>query len=316
MTIDSIDALYDGFVQSLPQPLSLFARSLPHALKLAPVVTARWSDVFNHEITLGAPLMIAEAFPRADLELVRSATLAHALAVIEAFGSDRVADGQVDSTPQLVAVLAHLARARDEAMGDLGCSGEAEMRRADALTRAAVAEERVLLATRRAASFADYERVSLAKQAVGFPASVALVRALGASGVQVQRVQGILEGASLGLQFEDDVLDWEDDLDKGGAWASSLAATERVYPHHDGIEPEAVRRAVHGSGALQRMLEHSRLRYRSAWQHARALGARRLFAWAHAREGRLVALIPLEAKHAGYSVRVRQLSPWASEVFA
>jgi hypothetical protein len=317
MTVDSIDALYDGVVQSLPLPLQPLARTLPHVLKLAPVVTARWDDVFNHEITLSAPSMIAEAFPRVAPDLLSRATLAHALAVIEAFGSDRVADGQVESTPELLAVLTYLVRARDAAMAHLGGSGEAEMRRADVRTRAAVAEERVLLASKDAASFADYERVSLAKQAVGFPASVALLRALGASGAEVERVKGILEGASLGLQFEDDVLDWEDDLHNGGAWASSLAAADaRVYRQPDEMEPEAVRRAVHASGALQLMLERSRQRYRSAWRHARALGALRLATWARARERRLVALIPLEAKHAGYSVRVRKLSPWVSEVFA
>jgi len=317
MTALSIDALYQGFVQSLPLSLQPLANSLPHALKLAPVPTARWRDVFSHDVTLGAPSVIAEAFPAAPLHLVRTAALAHALAVIEAFGSDRVADRQVASTPELLAVLAHLIRARDTAMASLGGNSEAEMRRADTRTRAAVAEERVLLASGKAVSFDEYERVSLAKQAVGFPASVALARAVGAGAADVERVQGVLEGASLGLQFEDDVMDWEDDLCNGGAWASSLAAVVRAGREHEaGREPVTDRVAVHASGALRLMLERSRRRYRSAGSHARELGALRFAAWAKARERRLADLIPLEAKHAGYSVRVRKLSPWALEVFA
>jgi hypothetical protein len=316
MTVPSIDALYEGFTRSLPPCLQPLANSLPHALKLAPVPTARWSDVFSHEVTLGAPSMVAEAFPFAAPDLVQRATLAHLLAVIEAFGSDRVADRQVVGSPELRAVLAHLIRARDTAMASLTGSGEAEMRRADTRTRAAVAEERALLTGGKAVSFVEYERVSLAKQAVGFPASVTLARALGAGAADVERVQGLLEGASLGLQFEDDVMDWEDDLQNGGAWASSLATDVRRGRAKDASESARDRSAVHASGALRLMLEHSRRCYRSAASHARALGALRLEGWAKARERRLADLIPLEAKHAGYSVRVRKLSPWALEVFA
>jgi hypothetical protein len=127
----------------------------------------------------------------------------------------------------------------------------------------------------------------------------------------------MLEGVWLGLQFEDDVIDWEDDFRASGAWAVCLARKLRSdVASTDFSQPDSARRAVLESGALCGMLERSRRRYRSAWHHARLLGAWRLGAWAKAQEKRLESLIRLESKHAGYSVRVRKLSGWAVEVLA
>ena len=88
---DLIDELYGGFVAALPLEVQAVARDLPHVLGLAPVTGTSWSKVFNHQVTLAAPSLVAEAFPRLTPELIRNATLAHALSVIEAFGFDRVA---------------------------------------------------------------------------------------------------------------------------------------------------------------------------------------------------------------------------------
>src|SRR5687768_11697114 len=111
-----IDALYQGFVDSLPSNLRRFGADLPFRLGLAPSASIPFTQVFAHDVTLGAPLLVAEAFPGAAPETVRCAVMAHALSVIEAFGSDRVADGQVESAPELVAVLEHLRRARNAAL--------------------------------------------------------------------------------------------------------------------------------------------------------------------------------------------------------
>jgi hypothetical protein len=310
----SIDDLYDGFVGTLPRELRPLARGLPHALKLAPVRTARWSDVFSHAVTLGAPWMVAEAFPSAEPGTVRTATLAHALSVIEAFGSDRVADGQVRETAELARVLAHLREARDGALSRLGFDpGEAAL--ADERTRLAIASERVLLARAVPVDFAEYERISLGKQALGFPGTLALAHASNASPETLVRVATMLEGVWLGLQFEDDVIDWEDDLRASGAWAVCLARKLRSdVASQDLSHVDTARRVVLESGALCGMLERSRRGYRSAWRHALILGAWRLGAWAKVQETRLESLIRLESKHAGYSVRVRKLSTWAVEV--
>ena len=67
---------------------------------------------------------------------------------------------------------------------------------------------------------------------------------------------------------------------------------------------------------LRFLLQRARHKYRTAWRHARALGAQRLAQWASQCDMRLRTLIPLETKHAGYAIRARKLGPWAVEVLA
>jgi hypothetical protein len=318
MNGNSIDDLYERVVDSLPSSQRKLARSLPYVLKLAPVSSARWSDVFSHEVTLGAPGLVAQAFPQSSPEIVRAATLGHALSVIEAFGRDRIADGQVAGKDELLALLDQLRAARNGALATYDPECERELALADRRTRVAIVEERNLLRAVAPVSFAEYERVSLRKQALGFPGSLTLARALDAGEVVVAKVQRMLEGVWLGLQIEDDVMDWEDDWRSGGAWAVCLAA---ALPVRSRLSDEAgaadsARHLVFDRGVLRSMLERSMAQYRVAGSIGRELGALRLAEWAKTRERRLAALIPFEEKHAGYSIRVRKLSPWACEVLA
>jgi hypothetical protein len=314
----SIDSLYDKFVASLESSQRDLARCLPHALKLAPMSAARWSDVFSHDVTLGAPRLLAEAFPEARPELVSAVTLAHALAVIEAFGRDRIADGQVVGKPELLALLDQVRAARNRALAVHDSKSEAELALADEHTQAAIAEERRLLAKVTPVQLGEYEQVSLGKQALGFPASLALSRAMGANREMLAKVRRMLEGVWLGLQIEDDVMDWEDDWRTGGAWAVCLASgrPEPSRVRDDSAGSDVVRRMVLTRGVLRVMLERSIAYYRTARRHARDLGAVQLAKWAEERESRLATLLPLEAKHAGFSIRARKLSPWAIEVLA
>src|SRR5690349_11685057 len=103
--MNTIDALYAGFVSALPERLRPVAEDLPYFLRLAPVPRQPWSAIFSHAVTLEAPRLFAPGLPRADPELVRRSVLAHALSVIEAFGTDRVLDRQAMTTPELLAVL-------------------------------------------------------------------------------------------------------------------------------------------------------------------------------------------------------------------
>ena len=311
-----VDALYHAFVDSLPVDLRPIGADLPYVLRLAPLPGLRFSEVFSHEVTLSAPAMVAEAFPQVTREAVRFACMAHALAVIEAFGTDRVADQQIEGTSELTAVLEHLRRARDLALERVFPGASSEAAAADVRSRDAIRTERELLRQISSVDFGRYDQISLHKQAVGFPASLALGRAVGATAQQLAHVERALAGTWLGIQFEDDVIDWEDDWRAGGAWAACIARSLRSKSRGDErpTEPDLVRRAVLGSNVLLELLERSRRRYRSAWRHAAALGARRLARWAVEREGKLKALIPLEAQFAGYAVRMRRLKPWAAEV--
>jgi hypothetical protein len=317
-----IDELYGGFTSSLPSDLQPLARALPHVLGLAPTPGAHWSEVFSHPVTLAAPSLVAEALPRAGPELVRRAVLAHALSVIEAFGHDRVADGQVRRSPELHALLEHLRTARDSVLERIQPGAARLARAADQETRDAIADEHELLSRVGAATFGDYHRLSLAKQAVGFPASVALATASGATESQLEEIKRTLRGVWLGLQFEDDAVDWEDDWRRGhGAWAVSLArrkleAVREQRPDDPPTQPDMIRRRVFGMRILYSLLRLSRHQYHSAWRYSRILGASRLGQWAEERKARTDELLPLEDKHAGYVVRSRKLAAWAAEVLS
>jgi hypothetical protein len=317
-----IDALYSGFVATLPSTLSMYAECLPHVLGLAPAKGFRWSEVFSHEVTLEAPLLVAEAFPRLPPDLVRHAVLAHALAVIEAFGTDRVLDGQVARTPELLAVLEHLREARCVSLEKVLPGAASMARQADTETRAAIDEEHALLGHLDAATFDEYRRISLGKQAVGFPASLALAMAAGATPSQLEAVRRSLTGVWLGLQFEDDAVDWEDDWRRGqGAWAVSLArrrleAVREQRSEERPTEPDLIRRRVFSMRVLFLMLRGARHNYRAAQRYSRVLGAKRLVSWTQQRVERLDGLLPLEDRHAGYVVRASKLAAWAAEVLS
>jgi hypothetical protein len=318
--MNSIDALYAGFVSALPAGLRALADDLPYRLQLSPTPKRPWAQVFSHPVTLEAPRLFASAFPRPVPELVRSATFAHALAVIEAFGHDRIADRQVRDTPDLSALLSEMRRAR-YAMLETVWPGITPMaQQADGATGEAIREETALLRRLGAVSFDEYRRISLAKQAVGFTATLALAHASGVELAVVEQVRRALVGVSLGLQFEDDAGDWEDDWRRGGgAWAVSLArrrleSVKEQSADERPTEPDLVRRRVHRMRVLYLMLKAARHQHRAAWRYLRAIGATALIPWVEQRIRHLDGLLPLEAQHAGYVVRALKLAPWASEV--
>jgi hypothetical protein len=314
-----IDALYAGYVNALPSELRALAVDLPRALGLSPEPRP-WSQVFNHSVTLEAPRLVAEVLPGARPEQIRTAVLAHGLAVIEAFGQDRVADRQIQPTPELMTLLAEFRRGRGQMLSALWPPAADAAAEADRESASAIREEHSLLSRIAAVTFSEYRRISLGKQAVGFPASVALARAVGISDARIAQLNRLLAGVWLGLQFEDDAGDWEDDWRRGGgAWAVSLARRrlEAVGPEKSEerpTEPDIVRRRVLKMRVLYLMLREARHQYRTAWRYARALGAPSLAHWAEQRQARLDDLLPLEDRHAGYVVRAIKLGSWAAEV--
>jgi hypothetical protein len=315
-----IDALYAGYVNALPAPLRAAARELPHVLKLAPAPGKSWSEVFSNAVTLEAPRLLADGLESARPEQVRTAVLAHGLAVIEAFGQDRIADRQVTSTPLLLELLSKFREDRDALLHELWPASVADARAADQETQAAILEERSLLSRISAVTFAEYRRISLSKQAVGFPATVALAHAVGAPAARVEQLKRILSGVWLGLQFEDDAGDWEDDWRRGGgAWAVSLARRRLEAVGSDRsderpTEPDLVRKRVLKMRVLYLMLRDARHQYRTAWRHARVVPVPSIVSWTEQRQARLDNLLPLEDRHAGYVVRAIKLGFWAAEV--
>lgn len=314
MTGMLVDALFDTFLASLEDEARPAARALAHRLGLAPHPAVPWSEVFAHEVTLGAPSLVAEAFPRAEPARVRQACLAHMLAVIEAFGTDRMIDGQVAADEALLGVLRAARGARDQALAALGAGGDYGA--ADRRSWQAMATERGWLATRSAVDQRAYAEVSLGKQAVGFEASLALARSAGARPRELATLERLLGDVWLGLQHHDDVVDWEDDWANGGAWAVCLALAHTAHDSPPPSDLPGVRSLVLRSGVLLRLLTLARRRFGAAARRARALGARRLARWAAEREGRLSTLCRAEARSAGFAVRQRRLLPFAAAVLS
>ena len=313
-----IDGLYADFVDTLPEDLRDVARSLPVILGLAPTPAVPWSEVFSHAITLGAPGLVAEGTPGISAAVIRQATLAHLLAIIEAFGTDRILDGQIDAAPQLDAVLEHARRARDAALASVLAEPVPGLSygHAEAETAAAIRAEQAILRSGEAVPWVRYLAVSHAKQRLGLPASLALARLAGWDARRRRTLGRLLDATWLGLQLHDDVVDWEDDLSRGGAWAASLAAqiALRVDPRDRKTIPVSARRLVQESGVLRRMLEHSARSFRAARRRAAALGLTRLATWAREREVQVGELARREAESPGHTNRARALSVWARTV--
>jgi hypothetical protein len=309
-----IDDLYAAFAATLPAALAGPAVALAATLGLAPSPAVPWSEVFAHEITLGAPRLVAEAMPELPDALVRDATLAHLLAVIEAFGTDRIEDGQVPETTTLAAVLAHARRARDEALARV--TQESSYQPAERATLVAIHAEQAALRDVDGVPFPRYLAIVHGKQRVGLPASLALARAAGWDARRVRTLARLLDAVSEALQLHDDVIDWEDDLGRGGAWAASLAAhvAARGEARDRPTKPVSMKTLVHQSGMLARMLEISARRFRAARRRAEALGASRLASWAREREASARDLFRREAESPGFANRAHALSAWARTV--
>jgi hypothetical protein len=217
-----------------------------------------------------------------------------------------------------VAVLSEARRQRELATrrvcDDRGAA-EIDFGIADGIELAAIRRERVMLASGGPVDFETYERISLAKQAVGFPASAALARAARWSARRRSVLAATLGSVWLGLQMNDDVVDWEDDLDRGGAWAIALLRDVRARePIGDRVTEGPIHRALYQSGVLARMMARSAWHFRAAARRARLLGAQRLGRWASEQAQRTGALAAAEAAHGGYTVRTHALSAWAREV--
>jgi hypothetical protein len=317
--LDLVDELYAAFAASLPRALAKEALDLSLTLQLAPSRGVPWSRVFGHEVTLAAPALVAEAMPYVSPELVRDAVMAQAFAVIEAFGTDRIEDRQIEPSEALVDVLTRIRTARDRAAArvygtnrDTSVDFDAAHQR----TLGAIRLERRLLVEGRPVPFAVYEDVSLGKQSVGFPPSMALALAAGWTEGQRLALRDLLESTWLGLQMPDDAVDWEDDQARGGSWAVSLARHLNASGEEGSNDKFGLRKLVWSSGVLARMLDRAATHFRRIERIGGSLGAGRLASWGRQRAIETEDTAKAESNHAGYAARAHALIAWRREVLA
>ncbi len=307
-----IDEFYGSFCDSVCEPLRSLAHALPYALRLAPSPDIPFSQVFHNEVTLGAPLLVSEAIPEIEPYRVREATRAHFFAILEAFGTDRLQDGQVRSTGELQALLEAIRAARDRALLRVvsGAPLAVDYVTAQRQTHAAMQAEHAIWDQGIGVSLSCYEAVSAGKQAVGLPATLALAQAAHLSPRRTLLIRRMLLAIWLGLQEHDDVADWQDDAKLHGAWAVSLARDKWNLPSPPRTPSVS---AIHESGVLHVLLRRSRWQFRAAGRRSTLLGALKLAGWCRRKERELDNLATLEHRHPGYVARARALSPLRHE---
>jgi hypothetical protein len=308
MTIlELVDDLYEAFADRVGPALSTSAKDLPRALRLAPAAIP-WSRVFPHEVTLGAPALFAESLAGVPYSLTRDAVLAHLFAVIDSHGTARVEDERIDASPHVFAVLGQARRERDKAMMRLYSRtplADTDFRAADAMTIRALRRERAMLKSTYPVDFELYERTLMDKRCSATLASVALARIGGLGPRGCRAVRATVESISKALQIHEDVIGWEAELARGGAWTMCLmrGTTAPPYSGKHAKARTSARVEVLSSGVLERMLARAHVHMRAARRRASALGAKRLASWAAAQETRLASLVAAESDSAGYAAR-------------
>jgi len=265
-------------------------------------------------------MFFAQAMPQISPGKVRDAVMAHAFAVIDAFGTYHIEDRRMPGAPgELEEVLCRIRQASEGAMvrvaGKLG-DDVANYRRAHRSMLQAILAERRIMRERAFVDFDVYETTAAAKAGCGTPASIALARADGWSMSECSAVAKTLDSIWLGLQCFDDVIDWEDDVKRDSSWAVRLAFSGGFEQGNELLELDDTRTMVLESGILARMLRRSARHFRAARKRAEALGARELATWAAKKEEHAGYLEQQESRNSGYAVRLHALSPWAEQILS
>lgn len=293
-----IDRIYDRFVAELPDDLAAVAHDLPHRLGLTPHPSTPWSRIFNNPAVLGFPMLLLPA--RVPVDVRDSAAAAHLLAIIGAFGMDRIDDGQIVVGLRERALIERIRRARDAALAPLlarAPSCAADYAWGERVTAESVADERATAGGRVPATLERYLAVSYKKQGLAFPASLAAAAAAGLSLDAQRQIAAVVAGAALGLQYRDDVVDWLDDHAQGFAWAPALCV-----PHYSELAVDTLAAELHARGGLVRLLAMSRDAFASATDAATALGADALAGWAREQAELTADLARREATSPGFAV--------------
>jgi hypothetical protein len=297
----AIDHTYARFVNRLPEHLATVAADLPHRLGLTPNAGTPWSRVFNNPAVLGFPMLLLAGAGRVPPETRDLAGAAHLFAIIGAFGMDRIDDGQIVVGLGERAIIDRVRRARDKALAPLLAQAPAvtfDYAEGERLTAESVQEERAAAAGREPVTMARYLAVAWKKQGLAFPACLAAAAAAGLPPEEQQQVEAAVAGAALGLQYRDDVVDWEDDLAQGFAWAPALLAQPPSGP----ATSAELQERLHAEGVLVRLLEMSSAAFGAAAEAASALGAEALATWARAQAELTAGLAAREATTPGFAV--------------
>ena len=320
-----VDATYEAFVDELPRESQELAGRLIEVLGLAPAGIG-WSRVFGHEITFGAPALVASGMPSVTSSIVREAVRTHMLMVLEGLVHERIATGRLQSTPELKRFSARMRLARDQGSWRIEVGAWAPESRFDlAVTRfeQAIAIEQLTLEPRDPVDFKPYERITLAKQALLVPVSDVLAQHAGWSDTKRLDLRQVLMLAGCALRKYEDVVDWEEASIHGGAWALVLARELTQQDSHDNPQNIAsarremltsARREMFDSKVLARLLHLAIRDLIAVRKLAHQLNLTELAEWARVHALTLEQLQRSEEKYPGYAARAKQLHGWAETI--
>jgi hypothetical protein len=279
-----------------------------------------WSELVSHRLTWLTPGIVADAMPRADADIVLAATSAHVLALSEGAAIERVKGGTLTPSRELGEVLEHLRRARDKLIARVGRTpiGIQGYVPAALVTSRAMSEGRALLASPGGVPLSAYRRVTRDKWRLALPAPLVLAHAAGWTTDEKRSLETMLVTLWTAMQICDDVLRWERDLIRGGAWPAALIGEHADDPTWPPEETRGVplRKRVHRSGVLARLLREAQRCFSVGGDRANALRLHDVALWAKNRENYIDRLAEAEDEHAGYAVRAHALAPWVAEVLA
>lgn len=314
----SADLLYQSFVARLGPRLEQAARAWSFQPTWQP--DAPVSHVFLEEATLVLPELFAPALPRVVPVMVENATLSHLLSILCSMSLDRLLDGQMVPSPELLDLMKAVRHERDESLARLAPLGADPLHdpaRAEKARARALAAEEILLAGHKPLGWEDYERVAHAKQAPAFPATLMLARAAGSDEGTRERMARIIAAVTVGLQGLDDAADWEKAAVRGASWLLRLLGEKAGAT----LSP-VLRERLTESRLLVALLRRTHIHFVVASREAAALGLDRLKRWAESLGDLTVWLAGEEERSPGHVGRwhaepkVMPESDWEDRVAA
>ncbi len=246
---------------------------------------------------LGFPLLLLGETDRAmSQESIRAAGLAHLLAVIGSMGVERLDDGQVPLTSVTAELIGRVQRARNVALNQLAQGpSPVTWHWAQRQVWSSVIGARAVFRGNESATLDAYRAISLMKQGLAFPASLAAAKAEGWSESDQQCARQLIAGAYLGLQYRADVVTWREDHALGQCWPVALLESDTVEIPVEG--------RLAASGILVQLLNMSRDAFERAHLAAAQLGAIHLSQWTAQQASTTDGLARLEAHEPGAAVR-------------
>ena len=229
---ETIDFIYDAFVEGLPEEYRASARDLPHLLDLHDEVPSgtSWGRACDNVIQLGLPMFVLlESDHYVSEDLCIAALRAHLFGQIAAMIHDRFARLDLYPRADLCAILLLLERERDQIVAELcslGGRARLDCSVAQREAREGVHKEQEFVAG-DFADIGDFVAVNAAKASPTFPALLAGASAAGYGLHELGHLHELIVGLALGIAARDEICNWLERAQLGRSWLAAVRASGR-----------------------------------------------------------------------------------------